>query len=354
MIRTSIICLTCIIMHLGELSGALLAGVHAQYQHDEAQRTNEIEIDKSTYENYRNFISECIRQKTYDAIDESGNNCLHLIAICAIKMPYSKIVNCRKITEIDESDMAIVDLLIIKGVDVNAVNRRGWTPLMYAVYLEKFDIVKRLIDNDCNVNYIYGIAGKLNAYKSALQLAVVRDSNIGENYAIAELLLGKGAQINLELAYPLTFDSRKYFMIQMLLNAGANPNNKFTSNENAFELAQRGHKYMLNLLNSGNGKHQQCPFSLQGIKSVIITHIEFENVTLRGALKAMLIRFNDYNIIYENEKYENQIYNGFIDQMSLPEALSKILGSMGLTYTIKDKTLLIHAAPPPGGGQVAE
>ena len=89
---------------------------------------------------------------------------------------------------LDEECFEIADLMIEKGAKVNARDKRGMTPLLYAVHEQKINVVKSLIDRGANVDVEI-------PYKQArltpLLLAVNKDA-IG----IVKLLVAKRANVN--------------------------------------------------------------------------------------------------------------------------------------------------------------
>ena len=88
----------------------------------------------------------------------------------------------------DEEALAIADLMIEKGADINATDSNGMTPIFYAAYEGEFKTMKFLINRGANVNAEI-------PYKQArltpLMIAVIKDA-IGH----VKLLVANGANVN--------------------------------------------------------------------------------------------------------------------------------------------------------------
>lgn len=113
---------------------------------------------------------------------------------------------------------------------LNAKDQRGSTPLVLACYYNNFEVVEYLIQVVDNIN---------GATKdgSPLMAAAVKGYN-----SIVQLLLDAGADPNIEdmnkttaLHYAATF--KNYDLVIMLLNSGANPNHKNNINQSPYDLA---------------------------------------------------------------------------------------------------------------------
>jgi len=106
-----------------------------------------------------------------------------------------------------------VKLLISGGVDVNAKDEKGNTPLHYAVNASKVDVVQLLVEAGADVN------ARGNSNRLPLYMAVEED-----NIAIAEYLIAHGADVNADR--PL--EDAPYYssieMVQLLIANGADIN----------------------------------------------------------------------------------------------------------------------------------
>lgn len=289
-------------------------------------------IDQNTYYRYRNIISKCIDNKNYKFMDDEDNNCLHLISICAIRMPYSVQGNS---LAIENKDIRILNLLITEKVDINAINKKGMSPLMYAVDLEKYEIANVLINNGANINQVSSYKNKIN---SPLSLAVIRG-----NYEIAELLLKHGAKVDTEICTAAALHD--FPMTQLLINYGGDPKKIFERNgrtTDALHCANTFHDAVVSLLDSK--KADMIVISVDNFKKVIIDHAEIEDTKIDPLIKYLLgnnkIKYD--NIIYADEKMQELKYTGDIDNINMNDALTHILNKLGLSYKIKDESLLIQ------------
>lgn len=105
--------------------------------------------------------------------------------------------------------------LIAAGVEVNAKNKHGTTPLIYASYSEQSEIVKLLIEAGADVN------AKDNTGNSALTYAYY-------NFEIAKVLVEAGADVNIEneegpILIQLIMDN-ELDIVKLLVQAGADVN----------------------------------------------------------------------------------------------------------------------------------
>lgn len=109
-----------------------------------------------------------------------------------------------------------VQALLDKGVDVNAVDKRGSTALMVAAWKGHSDIVKLLLDRGADVNLKKGDDGS-----TALMVAALEGHS-----DIVKALLDKGADVNARcsngetvVAWAAKADQTE--MIKLLKEAGA-------------------------------------------------------------------------------------------------------------------------------------
>jgi len=112
----------------------------------------------------------------------------------------------------------MMNLLIVKGANVNISNIDGDTPLMFAIDKEDFNMVKLLIDNHANVN-IADIGGN-----TPLLMAFIKN-----NREIIKLLIDNGANVNIadiDGNTPLiTAIGKEYFnIVELMIDKNANVN----------------------------------------------------------------------------------------------------------------------------------
>ena len=86
-----------------------------------------------------------------------------------------------------ESTIEALRTLLEKGVDVNAIGDRGWTPLYLAVYTNDKDAAELLINNGADVNIIN------NNGRTPLHVAALMGYG-----GITKFLLDKGAKTNIK------------------------------------------------------------------------------------------------------------------------------------------------------------
>jgi len=120
----------------------------------------------------------------------------------------------------------ILRRLIEYGLDVNAADYRGSTPLFYAMGMGRLDVMKALIDGGANVNHVPDSGWGL------LQEAVgCGHSDKFKNGEMVKLLIDAGADVNKKLdtgttALALAVTNNHPIEVGLLLAANANPNNK--------------------------------------------------------------------------------------------------------------------------------
>lgn len=84
-----------------------------------------------------------------------------------------------------EGNIEYVEKLIKNGADINYETKDGWTPLSYAIFSQKANLVEVLIQNGADVNY--EIKGGLTPLTEAIG---ADDANL------VELLIKNGADVN--------------------------------------------------------------------------------------------------------------------------------------------------------------
>ena len=83
----------------------------------------------------------------------------------------------------EEGNIYVVKQHLAAGADVNAKNKKGMTPLHFAIYKDNSEIVELLIDKGADVN-AKAVGGYTPLHVNTIQLEV------------AELLIDKGADVN--------------------------------------------------------------------------------------------------------------------------------------------------------------
>ena len=85
----------------------------------------------------------------------------------------------------EEGNIYVVKQHLAAGADVNAKNKKGMTPLHFAIYKDNSEIVELLIDKGADVNAM-ATDGRTPLHSAAI---------MGRK-EIAELLIAKGADVN--------------------------------------------------------------------------------------------------------------------------------------------------------------
>jgi len=123
---------------------------------------------------------------------------------------------------IESDNIHIIRLLIEKGADLNIVDKKGYTPLIYAsCHFCNYEMTKLLIDNNANVNHIdnndYSVLMKICQLNNTHKYVNTYCSNV------AQLLLDNGANINYinkkyEMAYTIAIQSNNTTLISVIEN----------------------------------------------------------------------------------------------------------------------------------------
>jgi len=117
-------------------------------------------------------------------------------------------------------DNECLEVLIVKGEDINKYDKRGWTPLLWAVYYDKPETVEFLIKKGVNVNArTMDVFRDVSKNSTALIIAATYDQ-----IDIAILLIKNGAVLDAvnedgQSAYSIAL-SQKYADMQELLEKG--------------------------------------------------------------------------------------------------------------------------------------
>jgi len=122
-----------------------------------------------------------------------------------------------------------VRFLLDEGVDINAKDERGWTPLHFAARTGSVEVVRTLLGRGADVNA--KCKGPVDQNGTALMIALYRWNGVPtneESEAIVTALLAKGADVNERASrgktpLMLAANFRNAKVVQTLLDAGARP-----------------------------------------------------------------------------------------------------------------------------------
>ena len=118
-----------------------------------------------------------------------------------------------------KEDVPMIKLLVQGGFDVNIVDERGWSPLLHAVDMDNYDMVKAILINEkCDVNIC-----------DSANLRPLHIAAMHANHKIASQLLRRGAKVDVVQIRgwtPLILTCRADCVqtTRLLLLNGANPN----------------------------------------------------------------------------------------------------------------------------------
>lgn len=130
---------------------------------------------------------------------------------------------------IESGDKDKMEQLIKQGVDVNAIDKDGWTPLHKACLKRNIEVTKLLILNGADINV--KIKMKYFPDMTSLHLALIKG-----NSELAKLLIDKGADVNVKTVCgmtPLHFATiiSRLNLVKHLITNGANVNTIITCGE---------------------------------------------------------------------------------------------------------------------------
>ena len=146
---------------------------------------------------------------------------------------------------------SFVEFCLSEGYDVNKTLADDWTPLLLAIYLEYSEIVQILVFYGANIN-------AANKYGTTPLLLAIQL----KNEEILKILLKSRQKIQ-DLVNPLhaCIVTNQINLAKLLLQAGANPNEKCSIGKTAFESLKPDQKEMKDLLENKQ-EPQQSPEAL--------------------------------------------------------------------------------------------
>jgi ankyrin repeat protein len=139
--------------------------------------------------------------------------------------------------------------LVAAGVDVNATDVIGFTPLMYAAQNGNLEVVKLLLSKGANVNVVSAPPGGLPVKNGVIQLGQMTPlllASAGSSVDVVKTLVAAGANVNVKEARGMTplmaavsTDHGDLNILKALLAAGADVNAKSLAGETALDWAQK-------------------------------------------------------------------------------------------------------------------
>ena len=126
-------------------------------------------------------------------------------------------------------------ILIEHGSLVDKADFRGYTPLFYAVKSGSLPVILELIGNGANVNYKYGKYSKIDSNRFSMHFQIAqKDENNSSSYT----------KYYIKNKTPL-FRARRYEVVKLLLQKGADPNSCATMFKNGEEKHIRGIDHLM-------------------------------------------------------------------------------------------------------------
>jgi ankyrin repeat protein len=140
----------------------------------------------------------------------------------------------------EENGVSVVQLLLRRGVDVNAQDKDAWTSLHWAAFKGRVEVAQVLLDHGANAKL------ETEEGETALNLASQGEYDSEENgVSVVRLLLGRGVDVNAQDKDAWTslhwaaFKGRVE-VAQVLLDHGANAKLETEEGETALNLASQG------------------------------------------------------------------------------------------------------------------
>ena len=230
------------------------------------QKGADVNIKQNTYTMTEDQLPSYLKQfisKPAKTIIVGGRSALHLAVF--------------------KDDMDLIDTLLAKGANIDAVDAQGETPLSHAVIDGQIEIIKLLLSKGANVNiknHEFGMTplhlaviipfdckteiinlllehgADIDAVTNKGDTAIQYAANyFAANHSeIVKLLISKGANVNIQNAYGATLlhsASRKgdSSLVKILLSNGAKPNIKDNDGKTPLDIAiKEGHSEIVIIL----------------------------------------------------------------------------------------------------------
>ena len=194
-------------------------------------------------------------------------------------------VDCTNWTDYEAFKTATHDWVracLAAGMDLEATNERGNTPLLHAAQYSPPDVVRLLLDQGADVTGARSGAQTWTALHSA---ALRRDAAAP---AVMQMLLEAGADPNVQAGAetyragqtPLHPAARQLPLVELLLNAGANPNVRDANGETVLQYAANTLPVVRLLLARGANPH----LADMGGRTPLFEAVYHENVAVVRAL----------------------------------------------------------------------
>lgn len=191
---------------------------HAFRSNDCPERVGQTMVEAAIENDQINIVQTLVR-------NGCNTNLKYIVDVCNysyILKPYKKRERLKLTVMykcIVKEDVPMIKLLVQGGFDVNIIDDRGWSPLMHAVDMDNYEMVKAiLINENCDVNI-----------SDTAKLRPLHIAAMHANNKIASQLVRRGAKVDVVQIRgwtPLILSCRADCVqtTRLLLLNGANPN----------------------------------------------------------------------------------------------------------------------------------